>query len=300
MPPPLSPSPPLQRFTGHDGSYNGRRQPFRCAPLAAWDKGDAVVRGGGRRNIPVAPLIASFADAHLRTWNASVPLWDSHKPGGWARGMVDRWMGREGSLSGGVHNRHAAADSIGSREAPLAPLTPPALCRLQGSAHTGAAPAPVSGLGWAGCMQRAGAFALLAQRAPCRQLIPRSPPPRLPLVQTTSGCICSTTCCETAGWAGRRRCPTEWPLARSSDANCVLFPSALCRIATLTFHSSLHRLPPVNCIPLVHPYCGSRNRVAEEGKAALVWISAWENKLDESRELGDEQRAVERVEERCQ
>ncbi|KAI3427135.1 hypothetical protein D9Q98_007072 [Chlorella vulgaris] len=72
---------PVQHFSAHDGSYNGGEKPFACKPLAAWEAGDAVVTGGGRRNIPVAPLVPRFADAHLRTWNASVPLWDTHKPG---------------------------------------------------------------------------------------------------------------------------------------------------------------------------------------------------------------------------
>ncbi|PSC75638.1 hypothetical protein C2E20_1286 [Micractinium conductrix] len=72
---------PVQHFTGHDGSYNGGQKPFRCAPLKAWDNGNPVVLGGGRHNVPVAPLIPLFADAHLRTWNASVPLWDTHRPG---------------------------------------------------------------------------------------------------------------------------------------------------------------------------------------------------------------------------
>lgn len=70
-----------QHFSGPDGSYSGGEKPFTCKPLAAWGKGDPVVGGGGRRNLPLAPLVPHFADAHLRTWNASIPFWDSHKPG---------------------------------------------------------------------------------------------------------------------------------------------------------------------------------------------------------------------------
>ncbi|KAL4430006.1 hypothetical protein ABPG77_004376 [Micractinium sp. CCAP 211/92] len=71
---------PVQHFTGWDGSYNGGQKPFRCAPLTAWEKGDPTVRAGGKRNMAVADLVPRFADAHLRTWNASIPLWNTHKP----------------------------------------------------------------------------------------------------------------------------------------------------------------------------------------------------------------------------
>ena len=71
----------LQHFSGPDGSYDGGQKPFTCRPLDAWAKGDPVVRAGGRRNVPLAPLIPQLADAHLRTWNDSIPLWDTHKPG---------------------------------------------------------------------------------------------------------------------------------------------------------------------------------------------------------------------------
>jgi hypothetical protein len=72
--------PSLQHFSGPDGSYDGGQKPFKCRPLEAWGKGDPVVRAGGRRNIPLAPIIPQLADAHLRTWNDSVPLWNTHKP----------------------------------------------------------------------------------------------------------------------------------------------------------------------------------------------------------------------------
>jgi hypothetical protein len=71
----------VQHFDGPDGSYPGGKPPFSCKPLAAWERGNALVVGGGRRNLPLARLIPRFADAHLRTWNVSVPFWDSHKPG---------------------------------------------------------------------------------------------------------------------------------------------------------------------------------------------------------------------------
>lgn len=37
--------------------------------------------GGGIMNAAAAPWVQHIADGHLRTWNASVPLWDVHMPG---------------------------------------------------------------------------------------------------------------------------------------------------------------------------------------------------------------------------
>ncbi|PRW50814.1 hypothetical protein C2E21_5439 [Chlorella sorokiniana] len=71
---------PVQHFSGPDGTYHGGQKPFRCAPLKAWYARDAMTLAGGRRNVALSPLIPRLADAHLRTWNASVPLWATHKP----------------------------------------------------------------------------------------------------------------------------------------------------------------------------------------------------------------------------
>jgi hypothetical protein len=68
----------LQHFATPDGAHHGAEKPFKCRPLEAWGKGDPVVRAGGLSNIAAAPAIPQLADAHLRTWNDSVPLWDSH------------------------------------------------------------------------------------------------------------------------------------------------------------------------------------------------------------------------------
>lgn len=70
-----------QHFATPAGSYAGGSKPFKCRPLEAWARGDPLVRAGGLFNIVAAPAISLLADAHLRTWNDSVPLWDSHVPG---------------------------------------------------------------------------------------------------------------------------------------------------------------------------------------------------------------------------
>ena len=72
----------LQHFLTHEGTFPpGGKRPMECRPLEAWYKGDPVVAAGTRRNVAAAPLIPRLADAHLRIYNASVPLWDSHLPG---------------------------------------------------------------------------------------------------------------------------------------------------------------------------------------------------------------------------
>ena len=96
-----------------DGAHWGAgEKPFKCRPLEAWAQGDPVVRGGGLSNIAAAPAIPLLADAHLRTWNDSVPLWDSHLPGEcthWCSpGAYHMWLYklndvlREGGLSSPV------------------------------------------------------------------------------------------------------------------------------------------------------------------------------------------------------
>jgi hypothetical protein len=71
----------MQHFSTWDGSYVGSKPPYACKPLDAWYKGEPSVVAGGRYNIQAAPFVPRLARAHLRTWNASVPLWDVHKPG---------------------------------------------------------------------------------------------------------------------------------------------------------------------------------------------------------------------------
>lgn len=71
---------PVQHFPG-TGNFAGKFRAKECEPLEAWKQGDPVARAGGTWNVAAAPLVESLADAHLRTWNASVHLWDSHMPG---------------------------------------------------------------------------------------------------------------------------------------------------------------------------------------------------------------------------
>ncbi|PSC75375.1 hypothetical protein C2E20_1285 [Micractinium conductrix] len=71
-----------QHFNTRDGTYPGNgERPFKCRPLTAWSDGNPVVAAGTWRNKAVAPLLPRLADAHLRLFNASVPLWNSHIPG---------------------------------------------------------------------------------------------------------------------------------------------------------------------------------------------------------------------------
>ena len=51
---------------------------LECRNLTAWYEGVPEVVQGGVRNRDAAPHVAAMADAHLRTWNASAPLWDVH------------------------------------------------------------------------------------------------------------------------------------------------------------------------------------------------------------------------------
>jgi hypothetical protein len=39
-----------------------------------------VELAGGNWNAAAAQFVPGLADAHLRIWNASAPLWDSHLP----------------------------------------------------------------------------------------------------------------------------------------------------------------------------------------------------------------------------
>ena len=72
----------LQHFLTHEGTFPpGGKRPMQCRPLKSWYDGDPVVAAGTRRNVAAAPLIPRLADAHLRIYNATVPLWDSHLPG---------------------------------------------------------------------------------------------------------------------------------------------------------------------------------------------------------------------------
>lgn len=49
--------------------------------MAGWEAGDPDVLAGGIMNVAAAPWVRQIADGHLRTWNASAPLWDVHMPG---------------------------------------------------------------------------------------------------------------------------------------------------------------------------------------------------------------------------
>ncbi|KAL4444044.1 hypothetical protein ABPG75_011781 [Micractinium tetrahymenae] len=72
-----------QHFFTPQGLYPGPQapKPYRCRPLQAWYQGDPETRAGSWRNAAVAPLVPRLADTHLRIYNASVPLWESHMPG---------------------------------------------------------------------------------------------------------------------------------------------------------------------------------------------------------------------------
>lgn len=61
------------------GSYRVT-QGQSCEPLAAWQRGAPVELAGGNWNAAAAQFVPGLADAHLRIWNASAPLWDSHLP----------------------------------------------------------------------------------------------------------------------------------------------------------------------------------------------------------------------------
>jgi len=71
---------PPQHFPG-TGDFSGSFRAKECEPHKGWQSGDKVSRAGGTWNSAAAPLVPQLADAHLRTWEASVELWDSHMPG---------------------------------------------------------------------------------------------------------------------------------------------------------------------------------------------------------------------------
>lgn len=75
--------PGAQHFSTPQGLYPGPQapKPYICRPLEAWYQGDPEVLAGSWRNAAAAPLVPRLADAHLRIFNASVPLWESHMPG---------------------------------------------------------------------------------------------------------------------------------------------------------------------------------------------------------------------------
>lgn len=72
-----------QHFSTPLGLYPGPQapKPHRCRPLEAWYRAVPEVVAGSWRNVVAAPLVPRLADAHLRIYNASVPLWESHLPG---------------------------------------------------------------------------------------------------------------------------------------------------------------------------------------------------------------------------
>ena len=54
---------------------------MKCTRLNSWYEGKQEVVAGGQKNIEAQPHIPRMAEGYLRTWNASVPLWDVHMPG---------------------------------------------------------------------------------------------------------------------------------------------------------------------------------------------------------------------------
>jgi hypothetical protein len=71
-----------QHFATHEGTFPGHaKRPFKCQPLDAWQAGHPVLMAGTRRGAAVAPIVPRLADAHLRLYNATAPLWQSHLPG---------------------------------------------------------------------------------------------------------------------------------------------------------------------------------------------------------------------------
>lgn len=81
LPPIIWMDTPPQHFDAPLGEFPNGKMPYTCAPLRRWYEGDALLAAGGNYNKAAAPSVPRFAAAHLQTWNASVPLWDSHKPG---------------------------------------------------------------------------------------------------------------------------------------------------------------------------------------------------------------------------
>ena len=71
---------PVQHFDAPLGEFPNGKMPYTCAPLKGWYGGNPVLLSGGNYNAVAAKYLAQF-DGHLATWNASVALWDSHKPG---------------------------------------------------------------------------------------------------------------------------------------------------------------------------------------------------------------------------
>lgn len=71
---------PPQHFSAPTGEW-AQGGNMTCRPLEAWYQGNEAVRRGNHRNVAAEGLWKSIADARLATFNASVPLWDSHKPG---------------------------------------------------------------------------------------------------------------------------------------------------------------------------------------------------------------------------
>lgn len=70
----------MQHFKSPDGSWPGGPKPFTCARLDAWMEGDPAVLAGGAYNAAIVHLLPAIADAHLKTWNATAPLWRTHWP----------------------------------------------------------------------------------------------------------------------------------------------------------------------------------------------------------------------------
>jgi hypothetical protein len=70
---------PPQHFPG-TGYYVGEFHAEECVAWEAWARGEPLARGGGMWNVAAAPYVGRLADAHLRTWEASMPFWATHMP----------------------------------------------------------------------------------------------------------------------------------------------------------------------------------------------------------------------------
>ena len=101
------------------GYYTGEFHAAACAPWAAWERGDAVPRAGGMWNVAAAPFVHRLADAHLRTWDASVPFWSTHMPSEcthWCQPSVYHvWL----YLLNGALRDAALGDRVAVRPAPM-------------------------------------------------------------------------------------------------------------------------------------------------------------------------------------
>ena len=55
--------------------------PYLCRAFRDDGTDEALLAGGGPRNIAAALVGTGLAEAHLKTWDATAPLWRTHLPG---------------------------------------------------------------------------------------------------------------------------------------------------------------------------------------------------------------------------